>query len=208
LSPASISFVSFYVHSPRASGPVCAIARILCNRVKNMDAACIAMCVGVVARASVGRAQFSGLFGGATLVPVPGSAQTTNEPWPAYKLALALREVGLGTQVWAGLRRALPVRKSATSMSGKRPTVRQHFESLYVGGAPPEGQKLILVDDVITKGRTMLAAAACLQSKFPHADIRAFALFRTHGVGRPLERVVDVCQGVVRWAGGDARRDP
>jgi hypoxanthine phosphoribosyltransferase len=68
--------------------------------------------------------------------------------------------------------------------------------------------KILLVDDVITKGRTLLAAAARLQEQFPHADIRAFALIRTLGFTPRVEQLAETCNGVVRWAGGDARRDP
>jgi hypothetical protein len=54
----------------------------------------------------------------------------------------------------------------------------------------------------------MLAAAARLRSALPYADIRAFALIRTQGFFPHLERLVEPCQGVVRWDGGDARREP
>jgi adenine/guanine phosphoribosyltransferase-like PRPP-binding protein len=68
--------------------------------------------------------------------------------------------------------------------------------------------RIVLIDDVITKGRTLLAAAARLQAELPHADIRAFALIRTLGFVQHMERVLEPCHGVVRWAGGDARREP
>jgi hypothetical protein len=144
---------------------------------------------------------------GVTLVPVPGSARTTDAPWPALILALALRDVGLGSRVWIGLRRVSPVRKSATAPARGRPTVQQHYESFCVDTSVITNPRLVLVDDVITKGRTLLGAAARLQSALPQADLRAFALIRTVGL-RPVEHLLDVCQGVVRWAGGDARREP
>ena len=59
-----------------------------------------------------------------------------------------------------------------------------------------------------TKGRTLLAAATRLQTELPHADIRAFALIRTQGFMPQLGSVFESCHGVIRWAGGDARRDP
>jgi hypothetical protein len=66
----------------------------------------------------------------------------------------------------------------------------------------------VLVDDVITRGRTLLAAAARLRSTYPHADVRAFALVRTTGYLSRLDRLRAPCAGVVYWAGGDARREP
>jgi hypothetical protein len=179
-----------------------------------MDSTLVPRCIGAVSRVSLRQEQLRELFGvsGVTLVPVPGSAPTTDAPWPALILAQALKDVGLGARVWIGLRRVSPVRKSATALVRERPTVRQHYESFGVDPSTfcPSRlvpSRLVLVDDVITKGRTLFAAAARLQSALPHADIRAFALIRT--VGRqPLEHLLDICQGVVRWAGGDARRDP
>jgi hypothetical protein len=67
---------------------------------------------------------------------------------------------------------------------------------------------IVLIDDVITKGRTLLAAAARMQSAFPSADVRAFALIRTMGFRQRMDSQVQPCEGVVRWAGGDARREP
>ncbi|HEX4266428.1 MAG TPA: hypothetical protein VHY36_00975 [Steroidobacteraceae bacterium] len=58
--------------------------------------------------------------------------------------------------------------------------------------------RLTLVDDVITRGRTLLAAAARIHAAFPGAEVSAFALLRT----------LDPCEGDVRWISGDARRRP
>jgi adenine/guanine phosphoribosyltransferase-like PRPP-binding protein len=68
--------------------------------------------------------------------------------------------------------------------------------------------RLVLIDDVITRGRTLLAAAARLRSAYPHADVRAFALVRTTGYLSRLDRLRAPCAGVVYWAAGDARREP
>jgi hypothetical protein len=174
-----------------------------------MDSTLVPRCIGAVSRGCVMHERLRELFSvtGVALVPVPGSAPTTDAPWPALILALALKDVGLGARVWIGLRRVSPVRKSATAPARERPTVRQHYESFCVETSVISPPRLVLVDDVITKGRTLLAAAARLQSALPHADLRAFALIRTVG-SQPIEHLVDICQGVVRWAGGDARREP
>jgi orotate phosphoribosyltransferase-like protein len=128
--------------------------------------------------------------------------------WAAERLALALHGVRLGASVWPGLQRRFPVRKSATALNADRPTFQQHCDSFSVphrSGAP---RRIVLVDDVITKGRTIFAAAAKLQEALPNADIRAFALVRTMGFLPHVTQFLEPCQGVVRWAGGDARREP
>src|SRR5262249_43827658 len=124
--------------------------------------------------------------------------------------AQALHEVGLGGFLWPGLQRRFPVRKSATALNADRPSVRQHYESFAVAGRWSVGapQRIVIVDDVITKGRTILAAAIRLHEAFPNTDRRAFALIRTMGFVRDVDRSLEPCQGVVGWAGGDAYREP
>ena len=205
----SLAFSSCYVYSPRATGAACEASCQLCERVKASDPRWLPRCAGFVYRASLCDPQLANLFGGAAvLVPVPGSAPGRLTGWPASQLAFALREVGLAWQVWKGLHRRSAVTKSATARASERPTVREHYESFVVERPLPAIHKILLVDDVITKGRTLLAAAVRLHERFPHADIRAFALIRTRGFMPRFDQLAETCHGVVRWAGGDARREP
>jgi predicted amidophosphoribosyltransferase len=205
----SLSFASCYVYSPRASGRVAELSRLLCSRLKAGDSTWLPRYAGCVHEVTCRDAQLAALFaGGAVLVPVPGSRACDGPPSAAQRLALALNGLGLGGEVWLALRRQIGVRKSATSALGERPSVREHYESFALARPLRPAAKILLVDDVITKGRTLLAAAARLQTELPHADIRAFALVRTLGFVPQMERVLELCHGVVRWAGGDARREP
>ena len=184
-------------------------SRLLCARVKAGDPTWVPRYAGLVYRASCRDAQLTALFAcRAVLVPVPGSRVCPEAPWAAQCLAFALSEMGLGGGLWAGLRRQTGVRKSATSPAGGRPSVREHFESFAVARPLRSVERIVLIDDVITRGRTLLAAAARLQAELPHADIRAFALIRTLGFVPHMDRLLEPCHGVVRWAGGDARREP
>jgi hypoxanthine phosphoribosyltransferase len=76
------------------------------------------------------------------------------------------------------------------------------------GAKPREDARLLLVDDVVTKGRTLLAAAARLHEAFPQAHITAFALLRTLGFKDHIEDLLDPCVGRIGWRAGDAHRNP
>ena len=53
------------------------------------------------------------------------------------------------------------------------------------------------------------AGQALLQRQFHRmANAGDFALVRTMGLRRRIERLIEPCSGVIRWAGGDARREP
>ncbi|MGH8290926.1 MAG: hypothetical protein ACREV7_18255 [Steroidobacteraceae bacterium] len=161
--------------------------------------------------------RFAATFGArVVLVPVPGSAATQVEPWVGERLAWCLKELGLAGAVWPVLQRRHAVRKSAFAPAGQRPSVLEHYASFVIErkrlseSPTPSGERLrlTLVDDVITRGRTLLAAAERLREAFPTAEIRAFSLLRTLGRDEPLRRLLDPCEGEVRWISRDARRLP
>ncbi|MGH8299791.1 MAG: phosphoribosyltransferase [Steroidobacteraceae bacterium] len=172
---------------------------------------------------AVGHGRFGPNLDGVILVPVPGSAPVQSTPWVGERLAWCLKEIGLAAEVWPVLRRSRAVRKSAFAPAGGRPSVLEHYASFAIERAlarspirradllrEPNGNplRLTLVDDVITRGRTLLAAAGRLHAEFPSAEIRAFALLRTLSPGETLCRLLDPCEGEVRWVLGDARRVP
>jgi adenine/guanine phosphoribosyltransferase-like PRPP-binding protein len=74
---------------------------------------------------------------------------------------------------------------------------------------PLEGvERVTIVDDVVTKGSTLLAAASHVKSVLPGTEVRAFALVRTRGLVDEIESIIDPCVGIIARAGNDARRDP
>lgn len=198
---------------------------MLCGRLKAADPIWLPRLVARVWLETVGHGRFRPAFGGrVALVPVPGSAPMQRADWVAERVAWCLREVGLAAEVWPVLQRRHAVRKSAFAAAGERPSVLEHYASFAVeraassavsgnrcgrvGEPAANGLRLTLVDDVITRGRTLLAAAGRLREAFPTADVCAFAILRTLNRDETLCQVFDPCEGEVRWVSGDARRIP
>jgi hypothetical protein len=206
----AIEYASCYVYSPTGTGAVCERSRLLRALLKAADASFMPKYALRVRQQVTDSPPLAGFFGAAdVLVPVPGCGPSmTGSLWAAEHLAVALLNEGLGGAAWPGLRRVRAVRKSATAAPGERPTVSLHYESFLIDhpAVPPE--RIVLIDDVVTKGRTLLAAATRLHEAFPRAQIRAFALVRTMGLIPGVEQLLDPCKGEIRWRSGDAYRRP
>ena len=206
----AVTYASCYVYSPTGAGAVSERSRTLRALLKSRDAGFMRKYALRVRQQARDSPLLAGFFEAAdVLVPVPGSA-----PCPAGRLCAAehlsieLINAGLGGAAWSGLRRVHPVRKSATAAPGDRPTVILHYESFVVERASMSPERIVLIDDVVTKGRTLLAAASRVQEAFPRAHIRAFALVRTLGLISGVQQLLDPCQGEIRWKSGDAHRRP
>ena len=144
-----------------------------------------------------------------TLIPVPSSAcAVPGSESSAGALAQALAGAGLGSKVWAGLTRIQPVIRSSRAAPGCRASAQDQYRSLRVEPAPQVIEDILLVDDLITKGRTLIAAASRLREAFPAARIRGFALMRTLSLVPDIEVLMAPCTGEVRWVRGDTLRVP
>ena len=198
---------------------------MLCAQLKSADRIWIPRFVARVWLEVVGHGCFASTFGSrVVLVPVPGSAPLQRADWVGARLAWCLKEVGLAAEVWPILRRQRAVKKSAFAAVGERPSVLEHYASFAVerpvwGNLPgsqhmpadnpgSSGFHLTLVDDVITRGRTLFAAARRVRDAFPTAKICAFALLRTLAPDEAMRRILDPCEGEIRWVFGDTRRFP
>ena len=206
----TVEYASCYVYSPSGAGAVCERSRLLRTLLKAGDAAFMLKYAVRVRQQAKESAQLAGFFGAMdVLVPVPGSTpHHAGDSWAAEHLALALVNEGLGGHIWPGLRRVRAVRKSATAAPGDRPTVHVHYESFDLELTPNPPERIVLIDDVVTKGRTLLAAASRVHEALPRAQIRAFALLRTMGMIAGVAQLLDPCKGEIRWRGGDAHRSP
>jgi len=114
-----------------------------------------------------------GLEGNAVLVPIPSSAvaRTTIEiaRWPAYRLALALENVGLGEC------RTIAVNKAPVwgkTEGGALRSVEEILANLEEVLPVPDGP-IVLVDDTVTTGASVVAMDTLLGRP---DDIRVFAV--------------------------------
>jgi hypothetical protein len=206
----TITFASCYVYSPAGTGAVCERSRLLRALLKAGDAGFMRRYALRVHQQAEDSPPLAGYFAATdVLIPVPGSSpRAAGDSWAAEHLAVALVKEGLGALAWRGLQRVRAVRKSATAAPGERPTVNLHYESFVFERPAMPIEGIVLIDDIVTKGRTLLAAASRVHEAFPQAHIRAFALVRTMGLISGVQRLLDPCKGEIRWRAGDAHRSP
>lgn len=145
-----------------------------------------------------------------TLVPAPKSSlMQPNTLWVSQRIATALVGVGLGRDVASCLVRDKPVPKAASSIPSERPTAIEHYESMSVQGRLSKPDEILLVDDVITRGATLLGAANRLAEAFPQTRIRAFAVMRTISNPDEFDKVYEPCVGKIELReSGDTLRRP
>ena len=140
------------------------------------------------------------------LIPVPGAGLTKpNTVWPALSICKALVTAGLGASVAPALRRAHAVLKSAGSQH--RPSLQEHHDSLTVQRTILRHGRVLLVDDVVTSGTTLMAGARRVRSAFPEATVAAFALARVQSAGEPSYLFEPVLERIL-VAGARCRREP
>ena len=152
---------------------------------------------------------FSHLFdSNPVLVPTPSSSlKKPDSLWPANRITLALRKE-LGNEASECLVRVKPLPKSATSAAPNRSTAAQHFETLQVQELLTRPKAILLVDDVVTRGATLLGAANRLAESYPDAQIAAFVALRAVSNPSEFKEVKEAVDGFITLQpnGGTLRR--
>lgn len=205
----SVPYGTLLSYSPRGSGEISVRSRDVCYAIKNDSAGMIGKAVRELLKHTP--EIFSEFFDNDTeLVPVPRSSPLTEGAlWPSLEICNAVKEAGLAASVQPYLNRVSRVTKSASAAVGNRPGAPEHFESIAssrMGDVLP--RNLLLVDDVITRGDTIMGCAARLRESFPNATVRAFGLVRTKGFVPEVEKILEPCTGEISWTGRDCRREP
>ncbi len=132
------------------------------------------------------------------LVPAPKSSLMQPDTlWVPERIAKALVAEGIGSKVVSCLTRSKPVVKAASSPASERPTAEQHYDSLIVQGALSKPEEIVIIDDIITRGATLLGCANRLADAFPECKIRAFAAMRTISNSDEFQSVYSPCIGTI-----------
>jgi predicted amidophosphoribosyltransferase len=143
------------------------------------------------------------------LVPVPNSSlMKANTLWVPHRLAMALYENGFGMRVANMLYRKKPLPKAATSRSKDRPKAVEHCQSLEIQETLALPNNLLLIDDVVTRGATLIGAANKLGKAFPGIDIRAFAAMRVISDPKDFQDLYDPRIGRITLIGDETLREP
>lgn len=210
-----ITFGSLLVYSPRGSSATSIKSRSLTYQIKNNREGTITRLAERVAKeiatSEAARPLANLLAKEVILVPCPRSSLLVKGGlWPGEEIAKALVRAGLGKEVKPWLQRKNAVAKSSAAQPGERPTVEDHLKSMRSEAdstlfAP---RKITIVDDVVTKGATLLAAASLLKEQFPSSEVQVFALVRTLGLQPEIDRILSPCVGTITHVRGDAQREP
>lgn len=204
----TLEFGSSDVYAPQGSGPVSLQSKRRTVALKNAKVEAINHYAGRAARLAR-QGEYPGFFGAqVTLVPVCGSAlRREGSLWVPLLLAETMQRLGMAREVTALLGRIKAVPKSAAQKAENRPTVQDHYDTMQVDVLAPPPTNIVLIDDVVTRGATLLAAASRIAEAYPRAKIRAFAPIRTLSRQEILAFEVP-CVGTIVPLGKSARRDP
>lgn len=188
----SLEFGSFLSYSPRGTSVEELASRSLCHQIKRDGHLLVA---GRPAAPAIPHAvhrlgqdrppELADLLApDVLLVPVPRSAPfppgRANGLWVPQRICEELLRAGFGSRMEPLLVRHTAVPKSAFASRVDRPGVAIHHASFRVAARLVDRTaRITLIDDVITKGSTLLAGASRLAEAYPAATIRAFALVRT-----------------------------
>ena len=132
------------------------------------------------------------------LVPTPKSSLIRpGDLWVPQRLATALVNRGLGKEAIPCLSRVIPVTKSAGADPADRPPAEVHRDSMGVERILDNPKEILLIDDVVTRGATVLGAANKLAEAFPDARIGAFIAMCTRTRTKDFVRINDPRMGEI-----------
>jgi len=118
------------------------------------------------------------------VVPVPSSnIYSEGNLWVPLEICKSLVGVGLAGEVVPCIKRIKKIRSSSSCKNAdERPNVSEHLDTLKVSNLILGGADVILVDDILTLGRTSMACSIKLKEAFPGISVKLLALMRTRNI--------------------------
>lgn len=192
----SFEFLTFLAYSPRGKAEIEISSRTVAGSCKNGD---ISFSTRLSQR--IKEADLSEYFANSALIPVPRSTPLVEGAvFPARIICETLVSNELGESVADCLKRKYAIPKSSGQFhADTRNTVQAHQESLIVSPVLISEPTIIIVDDILTLGRTSMASALELQKVYPDKEIKIFCAIRTRG-WKDLESVIDISRGHMNLA--------
>jgi hypothetical protein len=205
-----LPYGALLAYSPRGQSEVSKRSQEVCYRVKAGEPAILQRAIQLLREHVARSGVLSSFFGRrVTLVPMPRSAPLVpGALWPADAISKSFLDAGLVGHVVPALARNSAVPKSSRAPRGERPAVSRHYESMTARAMVGVSETIVIVDDVVTKGSTALAAASRLADVYHEADIRLFALIRTKGRIPEVDQILDPETGLIRLVGDEGDRQP
>jgi hypothetical protein len=210
-SRSELPFASLLVYSPDGESEASRASAHAVTEIKNGRPSHIAR-IGLRFAEAVARGQFAQFLGPAVfLVPAPRSApfKSRDAAWPARLVCDVLAAHGLCAGVLNLLVRHTSVKKSALLRKGAdRPGPDQHEATLRIDDvALPPTPQITIVDDVVTRGATLLGCARVLASRLPQTEVRALAVVRTMSK-KEVATMLEPVEGRIWMRDGQPRREP
>lgn len=129
--------------------------------------------------------------------------------WVPRRICEALVAAGLASTWRPLLRRVRKVPRSSAVEPKDRPTPQAHLDSMECSPQSSTGQRYLVVDDVVTRGATLLACASLVVNVHPAAEVRGLALLRAVSNPDDFQSILDPVAGTVRLRPqGDTLRRP
>lgn len=204
-----VRYGSLLVYSPRGQGAISRQSQRACYNIKSAQPATLDRVRQVLTEQAAQGRPLAGLFNEATLVPMPRSSPLlAGALWPAERICQTIIQAGLGARVVPALKRQTAVPKSSTSAPGERPSASTHYQSFSAAKLLDVGDNIVVVDDVVTKGTTAIAAISRLAEAYPDAQISLFAVVRTKGLVPDIDRIIEPVIGIITLDGDEGDRQP
>ena len=210
-----LEFGSYLTYSPKGDSDLAKLSRNIMNKLKSegnigTPPKFMSQFVADRMKENIDQMPFKHFFNqNVSLVPVPKSSlMQSNELWVPEKIANALSKQTFGS-FYSCLKRIKPVQKAAYAVpSNKRPKAIDHYNSIGCQQLVHRPKEIVLIDDIITRGSTLLGCANRLKEIFPNVPIRAFAVIRTISDPDDFKKIEDSCVGTITLSNNDTFRSP